>query len=172
MAISEAEIRNIAELKVGSAARVRELAQHYLLPPKPIDEREKGSPDFIRKMANATAAVEVVCSLVNTFGVMQGLRNYSNGIAIADLVFALNTNTFWIANATYLTPILNVAVNAFLDNQHLQMENQSLWRELEYHNRTCWLEVLPAIVFCLKGYSEMRKVSLEVRKAFEPLLNG
>jgi hypothetical protein len=168
--VSPEEISNIASLKIGSAARVRELATHYLMPPKPSDQ-EKGSPDYLRKLANATAAVEVVCSLVNTFGVMQGLRNYSNSMAIADLIFALNTNTFWIANAAYLTPILNISVNAFLDNQELGLQNQELWKGLEYHNRICWLEVLPAILFCLKGYGEMRKIALEMKKAFEPLLS-
>ncbi|MGB6976132.1 MAG: hypothetical protein WBE18_01550 [Gammaproteobacteria bacterium] len=168
--VSTEEMSNIASLKIGSAARVRELAMHYLMPTKPASEQEKGSPDYVRKMANATAAVEVVCSLVNTFGVMVGLKNFSSGIAIADLVFALNTNTFWVANAAYLTPILNVSVNAFLDNGYLVMEGERLWDNLAYHNRTCWLEVLPAVVFCLKGYTEMRRISLEMKKAFEPLL--
>ncbi len=168
--VSPEEMSNIASLKIGSAARVRELATHYLMPPKPQDEREKGSPDFIRKMAGATAAIEVMCSLVNAFGVMHGLRNYSSNAAIADLTFALNTNTFWIANSAYLVPLLNGAVNSTLDAELQLSENQPLWNYLQYHNKFCWLELLPAIVFCLKGYGEMRKVSLEMKKAFEPLL--
>lgn len=158
------------ELKAGAVNRVRELAQHYLIPDKVIDEREKSSPEFVRKMSNAASAVEVVCSLVNTFGVMRKVKNYSNETAIADLVFALNTNTFWIQNAAYLMPLMNAAVNSILDSKMQGLENQPLWKELEYHNKNTWLELLPAIVFCLRGYSDMRKVSLEMKKAFEPLL--
>jgi hypothetical protein len=154
---------------VSTAAKTRELATYYLIPLKPTDQ-ERSSPDFIRKMANATAAIEVVCSLVNAFGVMSNYQNFSSQIAIADLVFVLNTNTFWVQNATYLVPLMNAAVNAFTDAQELQIKNEPLWKNLEYHCCNCWLELLPAIVFCLKGYPEMRKVSLEMKQAFEPLL--
>jgi ABC-type glycerol-3-phosphate transport system permease component len=158
---------------VGTAARVRELATHYLMPGKAdFDPRNVGSPEYVRKMANSTAAVEVVCSLVNTFGVMAGYNNYIPQMAIADLVFILNTNTFWVQNAAYLVPLMNTAVNAFNDAQELKTKNEPLWKELVYHNNNCWLELLPAVVFCLKGYAEMRRVSVEMKQAFEPLLRS
>jgi ABC-type glycerol-3-phosphate transport system permease component len=167
---SKEEFENVI---VGTAARVRELATHYLMPSKAdFDARTAGSPEYVRKMANSTAAVEVVCSLVNTFGVMAGYHNYVPQMAIADLVFILNTNTFWVQNASYLVPLMNTAVNAFNDNQELRVKNEPLWRELVYHNNNCWLELLPAVVFCLKGYAEMRRVSVEMKQAFEPLLRS
>lgn len=162
---------------VTTVAKTRELATHYLLPQRPglefdiKDPRGPNSnPEFVRKMANATAAIEVTCSLVNTFGVMAGFANFNAQMAIADLVFVLNTNTFWVQNAAYLVPLMNSAVNSFLDAQELKLKNEPLWKELEYHSNNNWLELLPAIVFCLKGYPEMRKISLEMKQAFEILL--
>jgi hypothetical protein len=158
----------------GTAAKTRELATYYFMPQKIEYNDPKGlaSPDFARKMANSTAAVEVVCSLVNSFGVMAGYQNYSSQMAISDLVFTLNTNAFWVQNASYLVPLMNAAVNAFLDSQELRLKDEPLWRDLDLHCRSCWLELLPAIMFCLKGYPEMRKVSLEMKQAFEPLLRS
>jgi len=159
-----------------TAAKTRELATHYLLPERSgleFDIQNKApnsNPDFVRKMANATAAIEVVCSLVNTFGVMAGFANFNAQMAVADLVFVLNTNSFWVQNASYLVPLMNSSVNSFLDAQELRVKNEPLWKELEYHNNNTWLEILPAIVFCLKGYADMRKISLEMKKAFEMLL--
>jgi hypothetical protein len=49
-------------------------------------------------------------------------------------------------------------------------EQEPIWDNLQYHNRNCWLELLPAIVFCLKGRLAMRKYSLEMKKTFEPFL--
>jgi ABC-type glycerol-3-phosphate transport system permease component len=167
---SKEEYENVI---AGTAARVRALATHYLMPNKAdFDARQANNPEYARKMANATAAVGVVCSLVNTFGVMAGYENYVPQMAIADLVFILNTNTFWVQNATYLVPLLNSAVNAFNDTQELKAKNEPLWRDLVYHNNNVWLEILPAIVFCLKGYAEMRAVSNEMKQAFEPLLRS
>jgi hypothetical protein len=156
---------------VNTAVRVRELAVHYLMPDKSeFEVKGINGPEYARKMANATAAVEVVCSLVNSFGVMAGFQNYSSQIAITDLVFVLNTNTFWVQNASYLVPLMNSAVNSFVDAQELRLKGEPLWKDLEYHNNNVWLELLPAVVFCLKGYPEMRKISLEMKKAFEMLL--
>jgi hypothetical protein len=101
---------------------------------------------------------------------MAGFQNYSSQIAITDLVFVLNTNTFWVQNASYLVPLMNSAVNSFVDAQELRLKGEPLWKDLEYHNNNVWLELLPAVVFCLKGYPEMRKISLEMKKAFEMLL--
>ena len=164
------ELDNILTLRVQVVADIRSLAQHYLLPERYADQKENVAPEYVRKQADAAAAVELVCSLINVFGVMAGAKNYSGEAAIADLTFSLNTNIFWVKNATYLMPVLSAAINAYQDNQQLKVQNQALWAPLEYHNRNVWLEVLPAIVFCLNGYAAMRKVSLEMKQAFEKFL--
>lgn len=166
------ELDQILALRVKVTQDVRELAQHYLIPAKPVDPKEVGSSDYIRKLADATAAVELVCSLVNVFGVMAGSKVYSGEAAIADLTFSLNTNIFWVKNAANLMPILSATVNAFLDNQKLKMVQQPIWNDLQYHHRTMWLEVLPAILLCLKGYSAMREQSLEMKQAFEKFIRA
>jgi hypothetical protein len=164
---------NVAvELTIKVAGDVRAMAQHFLLPAKPASEQERGAPDYMRRLADATAAVEVVCSLVNMFGVMAGLKHFMGESAIADLTFSMNTNQFWVKNSTYLMPIVGAAVNAFQDNRQLYSEGlaSGTWRELEYHNRNVWLETLPAILFCLNGHAPMRKQSLEIKQSFEKFL--
>lgn len=160
---SEMEIKNIAALKLNSAAKVRELASHYFM--------VTGETKEAKGLADSSAAVEVVCSIANVFGVMNGLRNFMPEQAITDLTFALNTNQFWIRNAQYLMPILNSAINASLDGRTQSLETGTLWGNMQYHNKFAWLELLPAIMFCLRGNTEMRRVSLEMKKAFEPLFN-
>ncbi len=164
------ELDNILTLRIQVTQDIRNLAQHYLLPQKPADPKEAGSELFVKKMALATGAVELVCSLMNVFGTMAGLRNYSGESAIADLTFGMNTNIFWITHDTRLMPIVSAAINAFQDNQQLRQQNQPLWAPLEYHNKNVWLEILPAIMLCLNGYPAMRKVSLEMKQAFEKFL--
>lgn len=166
------ELEGIAELRVKTVMEVRALAQHYLLPEKPTNEKELGAPEFMRKMADAAAAVEVICSIVNVFGVMTGLRHFSGDSAITDLTFVLNTNQFWLKNSSYMMPLVNSSVNAFSDNYALTEKPQPLWGALVYHNRNVWLELLPAVVFCLSGHSAMRKVSLEMKQSFEKFLRG
>jgi hypothetical protein len=158
--------------KIQNVKGIRELAQHYLLPEKPATPAEQGSPEFNKKMALATGAVEVVCSIVNLFGVMRKNRMYSPESVIPDLVFALNTNVFWLANASYLMPILNASVNAINDNASLKLKGDASWGPLEYHNNNVWLELLPAVLFCIKGYPVMREKSLEMKQAFGKFING
>ena len=96
------ELDNILTLRVRTVKDVRALAQHYFIPPQPADPKSLEGVEFPRKQAEAALAVELVCSLVNMFGVMAGLKNYSGESAIADLTFTLNTNPFWIKNAAFL----------------------------------------------------------------------
>jgi hypothetical protein len=150
---------------------MRERAAQFLMPDPPSSEEEKKSLDYQRRLAESLAALDVFMSFMNVSGAMIGSGNFSTITAIADLTFALNTNTFWIKNATYLVPILNMSINAFLDANDMAIrEQEPIWDNLQYHNRNCWLELLPAIVFCLKGRLAMRKYSLEMKKTFEPFL--
>jgi hypothetical protein len=168
--VNREEMDQMLAMRVRAVTDVRALAQHYFLPPKPTDPKQMDTPDFTRKMAHGTAAVELVCSLMNVFGVAAELRSFSGQSACADLTFGLNTNPFWVANSTYLMPLLNAAINGFNDNQALRESPQPLWSNLQYHNRNIWLELLPAILFCLKGYGAMREKSLEIKQAFEKFL--
>lgn len=168
--LSQQDIDKVAEMRIRTVMEVRALAQHYLMPEKPTAEKDAGSPEFIRKLADSTAAVEVVCSLVNMFGVMTGLVYYSSEAAVTDLTFVLNTNQFWLKNSTYLMPLVSSAINAFSDNHKLREVPQPMWDSLAYHNRNVWLEILPAVVFCLNGHAAMRTVSLEMKQAFEKFL--
>lgn len=164
------EMDNLLSLRVQTVKDVRALAQHYLLPAPPADPKSTEGLEYPRKQAEAVLAVELVCSLVNMFGVMAGLRNYSGESAIADLTFTLNTNPFWVKNASYLMPVLGAAVNAFQDNVQLKANPSPLWDKLQYHNDSVWLETLPAVLFCLKGASAMREKSLEMKQAFDKFL--
>jgi hypothetical protein len=163
---------NLLTLRVQTIADVRALAQHYFLPVQPADLKSLEGVEYPRKQAEAALAVELVCSLVNMFGVMAGLKNYSGESAIADLTFALNTNPFWIKNAAFLMPILSIAVNAFQDNTRLKASPSPLWEKLQYHNASVWLEILPAVLFCLKGAPAMREKSLEMKQAFDKYLRA
>lgn len=164
------EMDNILTMRVQAVADVRALAQHYFIPAPPADSKSQEGLEYPRKQAEAALAVELVCSLVNMFGVMAGIKNYSGESAIADLTFTLNTNPFWVKNAAYLMPILGVAVNAFQDNTQLKTNPSPLWEKLHYHNASVWLEILPAVMFCLKGASAMREKSLEMKQAFDKFL--
>jgi len=164
------ELDNILALRVQATTDIRALAQHYLMPEKPVDQKDTGSPDYLRRLADAAGAVELVCSLVNVFGVMSGLKNYSGESAIADLTFSLNTNQFWVKNAANLMPIVSATINALMDNQKLRLQTQPLWNALDSHHRHSWLEILPAVLLALKGYGAMRQQSLEMKQAFEKFL--
>lgn len=162
----------IYSMQLRVAKDVRDLAVHYFMPERPQEERERGNPEYMKRVALASGAVEVICSLVNVFGVMHGLRTYSAEQAITNLTFTLNTNPFWVANVQYLMPLLNAAMNAFSDNIELKAKQQPLWENMYRHNKQVWLELLPAVMFCLKGYSAMREKSLELKQSFEKFLNG
>jgi len=150
---------------------LRERAKKFIMPDPPVSEDEKKSLDYQRRVAESLAALDVFMSLVNVSGTMIGSGNYSSITAIADLTFTLNTNPFWIKHAAYLVPVLNVVINAFMDANAMALEaKEPIWEKLQYHNRNCWLELLPAIVLCLKGHLVMRKYSLEMKKTFEPFL--
>lgn len=164
------ELDNLYTLRVQAVADVRALAQHYFTPTKPADPKDPAAAEYPRKQAEAALAVELVCSLVNMFGVMAGIKNYSGESAIADLTFTLNTNPFWVKNAAYLMPVLGAAVNAFQDNTLLKVNLSPLWAQMQYHNASVWLEVLPAVLFCLKGAAAMREKSLEMKQAFDKFL--
>lgn len=173
MAANMQELDNILALRVQSLAEIRQLASFYFLPEKPAEIKDPAqAADFTKKMANATGAVELVCSLMNVFGTMAGLKNYSSESAIVDLTFGLNTNPFWVTNAAYLMPLVSASINAFEDNRKLRTNPQPLWKNLELHQKQAWLEVLPAILYCLKGYGSMREKSLEVKQAFEKFLRA
>lgn len=166
------ELDNLFTMRVQTVKDVRALAEYYFTPVKPADPKDPAAAEYPRKLAEAALAVELVCSLVNMFGVMAGLKNYSGESAIADLTFTLNTNPFWVKNAAYLMPILGVAVNAFQDNTQLKANPSALWEKLQYHNASVWLEILPAVLFCLKGAAVMREKSLEVKQAFDKFLRA
>jgi hypothetical protein len=166
------ELDNLYTMRMQTVGDIRALAQHYFTPTKPIDPKDPAAAEFPRKQAEAALAVELVCSLVNMFGVMAGLKNYSGELAIADLTFTLNTNPFWVKNAAYLMPILGTAVNAFQDNTQLKANPSPLWEKLQYHNASVWLEILPAVLFCLKGAAAMREKSLEMKQAFDKFLRA
>ena len=69
-------------------------------------------------------------------------------------------------------PILSAAVNAFQDNAQLTVNPSSLWEKMQYHNSSVWLEILPAVLFCLKGAPAMREKSLEIKQAFDKFLRA
>lgn len=167
------EFGNVAALKVSTINRVRELAKIYFAPQ--LNDNEKNSlgvPEAQKKISESVLAIEVVCSLANIFGVSQGFKNYSPEIALLDLTFTLNTNPFWVRNASYLMPLVNASINASLDgSMQLATPGDSLWDKLRYHHKNMWLELLPAVLYCLSGYKIMREKSLEMKKAFEAI-NG
>ncbi len=172
MALSLEHVQETVSLRLKAMNDVRELCKKFLAPDLPSDQGQdgKGSPEYMRRLADSALAGEVVISLFNIFGVMSGSPNYSSENAVADLVFTLNTNPFWVKNDKYLMPIVNASINALVDNQELRFKPETLWARLEYHNKFMWLEILPAVVFCLYGYGKMRKISLEMKKTFEGLL--
>lgn len=165
------EIDGILAMRVQVTTDVRALAEHYFLPHKSNDPKDN-TPEFARKLADGVGAVELVCSLVNVFGALIGHKVYSAEGAIADLTFALNTNQFWIKNAANLMPIVSAAVNAVMDNPKLKLQNQPIWAHMEQHNKMVWLEILPAVLLCLKGYGGMREQSLEIKQSFEKFLKA
>lgn len=168
---NQEEITKVLQTHTDALVEMRQRASKFLMPDPPSSEDEKKSLDYQRRLADSLAALDVFMSLMNVSGTMVGSGNFSTIAAISDLTFALNTNTFWIKNASYLVPILNMAINAFLDFNVMAIgPNEPLWKELRYHNRNCWLEILPALVLCLKGHYTMRKCSLEMKKTFEPFL--
>lgn len=166
------QLDHIYSMQMQVTKDVRDLANLYFMPERPQDERERGNPEYMKRTALATGAVEVVCALVNIFGVMHGLKTYSAQAAISSLTFTLNTNPFWVANVQYLMPLLNAAMNAFEDNNQIRSSDQPLWEGMYKRNKDVWLELLPAILFCLKGYGAMRDKSLEIKQAFTKFVNG
>lgn len=140
--------------------KLREIAKKFLAP--------EGNEPEPRKLAESTAATEVILSIVNIFNAIYSNQRHASLTAIADLTFALNSNMFWVKNSGYLIPLLNGAVNAAMDFKDAQDKvPEPLWDKFEYHNKYAWLELLPAIVFLLYGFGKMRVCSTEIKKSFE-----
>lgn len=169
--MNDTELDNLLALRLRVTEDIRKTASHYFLPAeKPADNNTFAQTEYSKKLAESHLAVELVCSLVNVFGVMLRSDIFSTEAAISDLTFSLNTNPFWVKNSSYLMPVLAIAVNGVLDAKKLRLKNEPLWSNLWYQSRNLWLEVLPAILFCLSGYAEMQKKSLEIKQSFEKFL--
>ena len=146
--------------------KLRDIAKKFLIPEK-VPEQDS------RKLAEATAAVEVVLSVVNIFNTIYSNQRHTCLAAITDLTFALNSNVFWVKNSGYLMPLLNGAINAALDYKEAEEKlaeeklPEPLWDKFDYHNKFAWLEILPAIVFLVHGFGKMRVHSTEIKKSFE-----
>lgn len=156
----------VVQTMMKDALQVREIAQGFLMPK--TDEERK---DPLR-MANCTAAVEVICAIFNIFfslrtGTVNGAFTLTN-----DLVIGLNTNPFWVRNAGAIMPLMIAAVNAANDARELKTANESHWTGLQQQSENMWLEILPTVAFLCSGYGHMRLISVEMKKAFHGLMNG
>ncbi|MGH7744024.1 MAG: hypothetical protein ACREQ5_04290 [Candidatus Dormibacteria bacterium] len=166
-------MNNLAELKEGVSllidnnARVRALANKFLLP----KETSEDTKDNL-KMGNALAAVEVVCSLVNVFSALLTTNPVFTQIAITDLTFGLNSNSFWVRNTGHLMPLFIASINGISDYNLMALENEPRWSDLRAQGKNLWLEILPTIVFLIHGYPRMKECSIEIKKSFASILDG
>lgn len=146
--------------------KIRTIAQGFLMP-----KTEEEKKDAI-KMANCTAAVEVLCSLYNIFSAMRTGGQNSAFNLVTDLVISLNTNPFWVRNAGSLMPLMIAAVNASNDARELLIEASPRWSGLQAQSENLWVELFPQVDFLCNGYAHMRLSSVEMKKTFLGLAHG
>lgn len=141
---------------VSAKQNMRNVLNGYLVPSKGDETKDS------KRMADGLAAVEVIVSIINLFDTLNAPNKISTTTAIVDLTYGLNRNHFWLANAGYLMPLITAGINAMAD--YTEAKQEQLWDKLQYHNKHAWLEAIPAVVFCLLGPTEMRRLSDEMKK--------
>ncbi len=148
-------------------AKVRELAQMFLIPKEGSDDSKDA-----RKMAQGHSGAEVMVTIYSIFHGLQHPAENAMFMLLNDMTAALNTNPFWVQNVGTLMPLLIAAVNGANDARELKVMNEPKWAALEQQARCLWVELMPAIIFIVHGYAAMRFSSTEIKKAFLGLMYG
>lgn len=155
-------IKTFRELVISNtvwADAVRSTASKYLIPLEGTEDHKDP-----KKMADGVLATEVVVSVVTLFKAMLEMDVTANVMALMDLSFGLNSNLFWTRNANYLVPVLTTAQLAALDYIVHVEDNNLAHRELQYHNRFAWLDVVVSIAFLVRGFPYTKSVSQQLKK--------
>jgi len=157
----------VIQAVLAEAKQLRELVQEFLVPKEGTEESKDPA-----RMANSLYAVEAVLGIINIFSALERPSGVATFTAITDLTFALNYNPWWVANASYIMPILSSAVNACLDSAELGIKSEPRWEPMRASCNRVWLEILPAIVLRVHGYAHMRACSVRMKQSFDGVLNG
>jgi hypothetical protein len=119
-----------------------------------------------------TSAVELVRILGISTEIGDDLADGDKPITdeqVANLLLSLwvklPANAFWNTHRGFLTPVIFMSINAWLDANKLQSGTETD-RVYSYVLRNLTLQIIPLIVFILHGRQRMRELSLEIHHFF------
>lgn len=135
------------------------------VPEKHREERELAEGRHI-------AACEFLAGITTFFVGYKSLSEGSPNMpalfhALNDLAFGFETNMFYGTFKGYLHPIFMNAINTWLDSveyatEQLQTDTQT-GRYMVFLSQHAWLELFPAVAFCLGGSNAARTVGKKLK---------
>lgn len=145
-------------------ARLTEIFQKH------FQVNDKASPGH---NAYALQAIEVAISLANLFLSIKNPQEHRHYRAICDTTYHLNTNDFWVKNASVLLPIVHVCLNTYRDGVDLVVERT---QRNEYSSndalisasKAAPLEIFPVIAYLIGGPKLMVEASLPLKLDLAP----
>lgn len=137
----------------------------------------EGQKDNIGYQAYARMAVEVCISIANVILSMKHPESRRGLRAIQDLTYGLNSNDFWMKNASVLLPVLTVIINAQKDFATFQLERKTMQEYGSYDklisgSETVCLEIFSVILYLVGGPSLMSLASAPLKIDLAPHFLG
>lgn len=154
------ELAKVVQGNAALDAKIQDiLTQHFGLLDKDAD---------IALKAYGTMALEVAMAIANMFLALKNPEQHRTYRAFCDLTYQLNTNDFWVKNASILLPALHVALNAYRDGGML-MADRAIRGEYSTNDalisaaQVAPLELFPLIAYCIGGPNLMVKASIPLK---------
>lgn len=137
-------------------------------------EQNKENPGY---QAWAGSAIEVGVALLNLVISIKKPASNRGFRAVADLVYTLNANEFWIKNAPVLVPVLTIVLNSHRDYVDMAVRKQELQDYAIYDKMMsaadgASLELFSILLYLVDGPALMSMQSLPLKMDLAPYVLG
>lgn len=138
---------------------------------KKLTDVTGNSEASVEQKAQLHSAIDCLTSITNVFAGLAGavsLGSVSLGAyasSINDLTFGLESNDFWLGRKAYLQPIFLSCVDSFVASLRDDLPETIVFQRQ-------WLSLIPAVLFCLGGYSLRNGHSSEMITEVSRLVYG
>lgn len=136
------------------------------------EERDKrllewflGNEDAVRCYVTLSSIGETWDDLIDKD---KEITNKEINAAFLNALVFLQNNPFYVSYRAFLEPVLIISINAWFDSDILQKSDNGKWRMLAFYLRNYDSELAQACAFCVGGFEQMRKVSIDIRQLLNP----
>ena len=119
-----------------------------------------GDPDAVQAILAVSTAAEVWDDAYDRD------KEPDMDAAMTALFLVLPMNRFWAAHQNWFTPIITVAINAWMDARVMEKSDDQTQRAEAFVLRNFGIELALLAIFILRGFAVMRALSMDVREFF------